>query len=158
MKSSVIYSLILATCCYWSTEAIPKFDKRAAWGKRDYSCLDFNTPAEGARLKAGQIAKLNWKVGQCGSSGDVITTYDLRLYNSLEYSFANGLPLIKNTLNTKIIDKLSNKTQSYSWKVPHIKQKGINSNLYYIRITTTSKSNPQMPSLFGIAGPFTIST
>ncbi|KAK9720264.1 hypothetical protein K7432_004251 [Basidiobolus ranarum] len=158
MKSSILYSLALATCLYWSAEAIPKFDKHAAWGKRDYSCLEFNTPAEGSRLKAGQVTKLNWKVGQCGPSGDVITTYDLQLYNSLEYGFANRQPLIKNKLSTKIVEKLSNQTVSYSWKVPHIKQKGVNANLYYIRVTTSSESNPQKPSLFGIAGPFTISS
>ncbi|ORX90542.1 hypothetical protein K493DRAFT_380556 [Basidiobolus meristosporus CBS 931.73] len=156
---SLLLTVALLACFQWTAEALPKFDKHLPWGKRDYSCVIFDTPAEGTRLKPGKTVTLRWKLGNdCGFSGDSVTTYGLQLYNSLQYSFANGLPLIKNTLDSKIVDNLSNQTFTYAWKVPSIKKKGVNPNLYYIRVTTSSMSNLQQPSLFGIAGPFTITS
>ncbi|ORX78318.1 hypothetical protein K493DRAFT_308719 [Basidiobolus meristosporus CBS 931.73] len=154
---SILLPIALLACFQGTTEALPTFDKHQPWGKRDYSCVVFNTPAEGARLKPGRAVTLRWELGEdCGLSGDSVTTYDLRLYNSLEYTITNGAPLVKDTLHTTIAENLNNQTFTYKWKVPNISTQGVNPSLYYVRVTTSSVSNPQQPTLFGIAGPFTI--
>ncbi|ORX98283.1 hypothetical protein K493DRAFT_300019 [Basidiobolus meristosporus CBS 931.73] len=155
-RLSLFTAFIFLLCCLWSTEGNAGFNKRFAWGKRDYSCLVFDTPKEGSRVRANEIVELKWSIGDCGFSGNEITEFDLHLYNSLESSFASGAPLIKYSYNTKIAKHIPNNKFSYRWRVPNVEKKDINPDLFYIRVTTFSKSNPQNPSLFGISGPFTI--
>ncbi|KAK9670827.1 hypothetical protein K7432_017404 [Basidiobolus ranarum] len=156
IKFNLFLALLMTVCFCWPAEAIAEFDKKLAWGKRDYSCLIFDTPKIGSKLRVGEKIELKWAIGECGASGDKIGDFDLRLYNSLEYGFASGAPLIKSAYSTKIVDHIPSTTFTYTWRVPDIKEKGVNPNLYYIRVTTSSKSNPQQPTLFAISGPFTI--
>ncbi|KAL4904348.1 hypothetical protein BDW74DRAFT_29536 [Aspergillus multicolor] len=141
-----------------ATSASALFDKYQPWGKRDYSCINaYSGPTENSTIAAGTTVEIKFdrNSGRCDSYLDAYpaANYSLWLYNN-PVSVMNG---VKSDAEIKIRqnDIPSNAT-SVTFTVPTDLPEVDDETVWYLRLSTSLNTAPQMPSLFSVLGPFRI--
>ncbi|KAF9894794.1 hypothetical protein FE257_004415 [Aspergillus nanangensis] len=137
---------------------VAAFDKNQPWGKRDYACVnafqgipDNSTVAPGTQINV----KFNRAdTGRCDAylnqyPGD---PYSLWLYNNP----VRNLDVISFDQSIKITDGIAEADGCVTFTIPDNLPVVADDSVWYLRLSTSLSTAPQMPTLFNAAGPFAI--
>ncbi|KAE8143145.1 hypothetical protein BDV38DRAFT_277172 [Aspergillus pseudotamarii] len=135
------------------------FDKNQPWGKRDYNCVnvfqgipDNSTVAPGAEIniKFNRNSKnCDESLGQYPGANYTIYLYNNPVRNLDVIHFDRELPIKKD---------IPEKDGAVTITIPSQEELGTvaDDSVWYLRLSTSLNTAPQMPTLFNAAGPFAI--
>ncbi|CAI7639264.1 hypothetical protein N7533_005987 [Penicillium manginii] len=150
-SAAIITSVLAAT-------ATAAFDKNQPWGKRDYSCLNvFQGIPDYATVTEGQTVHIRFNRQPTTHCSDPLTKYPTSKYSIWLYNNpVRNLDTINFDQSIKIADNIPANANAFDVKIPAKLPNVKNQDVWYLRLSTSLDTAPQMPTLFNAEGPFTI--
>ncbi|KAL5363636.1 hypothetical protein BJX96DRAFT_156010 [Aspergillus floccosus] len=134
------------------------FDKNQPWGKRDYPCINvFQGIPDNSTVSPGSKITLEFNRASTSHCDNTLaqypgSPYTLWLYNNP----VRNLDMIHFDQEIKITDGIPEKAGTVTFTIPKNVSAVKDDSVWYLRLSTSLSTAPQMPTLFNAAGPFAI--
>ncbi|KAJ5091274.1 hypothetical protein NUU61_006144 [Penicillium alfredii] len=151
MKVSASLLAVLAT-------SAAAFDKYQPWGKRDYACVNiYQGIPNNSTVTAGQTIHLRFNRQPTTHCESPLTQYPGDAYSVWLYNNpVRDRDTISFDRSVKIVGDIAESTGAVDVKIPRDLPQVRDGSVWYLRLSTSLSTAPQMPTLYDAAGPFRI--
>ncbi|KAG2420662.1 hypothetical protein HFD88_000275 [Aspergillus terreus] len=134
------------------------FDKNQPWGKRDYPCVNvFQGIPENSTVSPGSKITLQFNRASTTLCDDSLAQYPGSPYSIWLYNNpVRNLDMIHFDKEIKIADGIPEKDGTVTFTIPRNVSAVKDDSVWYLRLSTSLATAPQMPTIFNAAGPFAI--
>ncbi|OJJ80334.1 uncharacterized protein ASPGLDRAFT_69435 [Aspergillus glaucus CBS 516.65] len=134
------------------------FDKYLPWGKRDYSCVNvYQGVPDNSTVAPGTTIDIRFNRAPTTNCEDPLAQYPGDYYSVWLYNNpVRNLDTINYDHQVKLTDGFSEKDGKVSITIPEDLPTVDDESVWYLRLSGSLSTAPQMPTIYNAAGPFTI--
>ena len=151
-------SSVCISCISTSLEKLSISLTISAWGKRDYSCINvFQGIPDNSTIAPGTTVDLRFNRAATSNCADPLAQYPGSYYSVWLYNNpVRDLNTINYDKEIKLKDGFSEKDGAVTITIPEDLPAVNDDSVWYLRLSGSLSTAPQMPTIYNAAGPFAI--